>query len=350
MEGPIDHRSADDPDAIPLVDGMTEAVESSDSSDQVASDVGKPRRGRGRGRRLAKSADSAGSSASAAATWIRVGPGKFVRADAHALASSGFDPAESQGLATGIVRDADGPEATASSMTEPGPTDSPETDDPLSLEPVAEHGLVSGVPETDALAETAPVMAVPPTGHEETGSPEQLAEETSHETAEPGDFWADAGCLPVVTEEYGIAPSAFGTEREDASWDVDCDQTDDEDEAGVAAENDPAEGFDSLECVSTDARSTAESSAELPSVSGFGTAQGRVSVSHSGVSRWTVNAVSSVSVASQRRGVRGGGRPNHRIRVARDTDQTFRRTARRAYGRVEQIRRTWRPRSPPNGT
>ena len=50
--------------------------------DSTGSGTTKPRRGRGRAQRLAKTA-TASAPDFASATWIRIGPGKFIRADAN---------------------------------------------------------------------------------------------------------------------------------------------------------------------------------------------------------------------------------------------------------------------------
>jgi len=122
--------------------------------------MAKLQRGRGRARKAPKTAPEPLPD-STPITWIRIGPGKFIRADATSQAVNRTN--------TEVVVDA--------------------------------------FPATDALAPTPPASTVPVTAPEEKG-----CSDTPELT--PGDegMVIDSNdCMPgPVTEEYGIAPSAFG--------------------------------------------------------------------------------------------------------------------------------------------
>jgi hypothetical protein len=142
---------------------------SSSAPDSAGSAGVKPKRGRGRARRAAKTAVEPVLE-SAPATWIRVGPGKFVRADATIQA---VDPTQVEEVAVEAV-----PE-----------TDPPHTPDP----PVDAAPAVT-------LAEPGP-LEPPATTPDDVG---MLVR-------------SDDSVVASVTEEYGITPSAFGPDSRDSS-------------------------------------------------------------------------------------------------------------------------------------
>ncbi len=128
--------------------------------DSTSSGTAKSRRGRSRGRKAAKTAAESVLD-SAAVTWIRVGPGKFVRADAT---SQAIDQSQIEEVVAAV------PPATDVSADTP----------PVSLAPA------------DVLVEQGPLNSselIP-------GDEEMVVASDDH--------------VPEsVTEEYGIAPSAF---------------------------------------------------------------------------------------------------------------------------------------------
>jgi hypothetical protein len=346
-EGPIDHRSADEPEVVSLADEVTETLGADARSEQGSSDAGKSRRGRGRGRRSAKTADSV-APANAAVTWIRVGPGKFVRADSYTSASNLVDPAESQESTTGTVRDANTPESISSPIEEPVAREHLVTDDLERLTATVEENMVSDVPDTDALADTIPAPVVSITATVEPSLPEAVTEETSYPMAVTVPSWTDESALPTVAEEYGIAPSAFGSGLDEVTWDNDCDRDDSGGVDRFEPDTDLVHDLDS-ECVSAEADELAESSAEFGAISGHQVSHGRVRKWPFAVSRWTVNAVRVAGGVPSRCHARGDGRPVHRTGSTPGTGRSFRHAARRAFGRIAHVRRTWRPRSPPCG-
>jgi hypothetical protein len=322
-EGPIDHRSAEDPDALTLLDGATETLGSEMDSDGTALDVVKPRRGRGRGRKLAKTADATASGV-APATWVRVGPGKFVRADASDLSSS-VDHAESQDFAPYDGRLADDTGVMASPIE------------------IAEEMVSTTEPEFFAEPSTVALVATT----EDSSLPELDAAEFSiPEVVIP------AGALSAstpVAEEYGIAPSAFGMDVDGASCDDNGDPLESGELAEVAGESDLADDFDPDLYASDEAEESADLSDGFAADSGQETYQGRLSVWPAGVSRWTVNAVAAVSGASSRRNIRAGGKLVNRRGLRPPNNRGLQYAARGGLGHGQHVRHTWRPRSPPWG-
>jgi len=157
---------AAEPDSDLPAGEATEALTS--RPDPAGAGTAKPRRGRVRARKTARSAaESAPDSTSV--TWIRVGPGKFVRADLSVQVPDRA-PAES-------VADAN--------------------------------------PATDAPAAETPPPSTAPTAMElERDAPDSPESTPGDEGAVPA---TEPGVPGSVTEEYGIAPSAFGTDSRDSS-------------------------------------------------------------------------------------------------------------------------------------
>jgi hypothetical protein len=162
--GADDNRPAAEFDsAVAADEAATEPLSS--IADSAGSAGAKPKRGRARGRKAAKTAAEPALD-SAPVTWIRVGPGKFVRADATIQA---IDPTQVE-----EVEEAEAVPATdaADASTTPTPTD------------VAPAAPLDGQDPGDLPATT------------------------------PGDVGiivrSDDSVVGPVTEEYGITPSAFG--------------------------------------------------------------------------------------------------------------------------------------------
>lgn len=134
------------------------------SASAVAS-TSRPRRSRGRARKPAKPGPEPAAAASPA-SWIRVGPGKFVRADAPFPAPDGPEA---------------GPEPAAAS--EPPGADGDSLADPPGMDRGQDPGSEPVEPGSTALPEAAEVEQAPP---------------------------VDPALPDVGAEGYGNAPSAFG--------------------------------------------------------------------------------------------------------------------------------------------
>jgi len=173
--------SSPDPDprdaAVQAASDPAEASASASDIDWSASGAVKPRRARTRARKPPAKPGAESATAAAAVTWIRVGPGKFVRADSD---SQGQDILPSPG--PGQTAEP-GPSSDIPSPTEtPGPSADPEPGSPATvLRPEAEAARE----EPDPLEPTAA---------------------SEIDLVNPGDSLDPQ----PVAEEYGIAPSAFG--------------------------------------------------------------------------------------------------------------------------------------------
>jgi len=169
-----------------VVQGPSNPAEASASdTDWAGTGTVKPKRARSRARK--PPAKPGAEPATAAATWIRVGPGKFVRADA--------DPQGQDVL----------PSPEPGQMAEPGPS----SDIPSSAEtPGPSADPLPGSPSTD-------LMPLARVAREESDPLEPTAASEIN-PVDPGDSLAPQ----PVAEEYGITPSAFGPDLlEDASED-----------------------------------------------------------------------------------------------------------------------------------
>jgi hypothetical protein len=151
-----------------------------------SADAAKPRRTRGRARRPARAAGNPAAvpSASTAVTWVRVGPGKFVRAD-----SQGPGPAPAPEPHATLTADEAGPVATGS---------------PLEL-----AGAVEPAPAAESIPVDAPASPPEPAESETSPEGEVFLEEPSTDPGVPSDPSASD---PQPAEEHGITPSAFDVE------------------------------------------------------------------------------------------------------------------------------------------
>jgi hypothetical protein len=159
--GADDNRPAAELDsALAADEAATEPLSS--IADSAGSAAGKPKRGRTRGRKAAKTAAEPALDSSPV-TWIRVGPGKFVRADASIQTIDPTQVEEAEGVPA-----TDAPDAPATpTPTAAAPNALPVGQDPLNL-PATSHGDVGMIVRSDD------------------------------------------SVVGSVTEEYGITPSAFG--------------------------------------------------------------------------------------------------------------------------------------------
>jgi hypothetical protein len=253
----------------------------------TSSGVIMPRRTRSRARKAAKPA-AEHVLESASATWVRVGPGKFIRASSN---SQAIDQAQSE-------------EVTAHEVA---------VADPF-------------VPEAPAFSTPADTLVM------EQDTPDSAGMTTGEERRTVA---SDDSTLRSVTEVYGIAPSTFGSIssalssveslEEDipdqaVSSGADCDP-----EPGVGS-NLPADGIDRRRL---DLRESTSNSRLLR------------------FSRGIANAIRCEDRASLRCNVRkepNSRLPNRSFSGANDRHQL---AVRRAFGRSSRIQRMLRPRSPP---
>jgi hypothetical protein len=258
--------------------------------DSAGTGGAKPKRGRARARKAAKTAAEPVSD-SPPVTWIRVGPGKFVRADATIPA---IDQTQVEEVAVA--------EAV------------PATDAPTATATASPTAAASAAP----LAEQAPLA---------------LSETT------PGDLGmivrSDDSVVGSVTEEYGITPSAFGQASQVASAAEGLDHQ----VSGVAVK--PEADFASLANPGGETSWSGLERARLGS-------QRRTSTGRTDrVSRGVASAISGVDRVSLRHHVRTLPRPRTSIWSSFAPNARRQQAARRAFGRILHVHRALRPRSPP---
>jgi hypothetical protein len=300
--------------------------------DPAATGIPKPRKSRARARKPAKPADSSAPD-SAPVTWVRVGPGKFVRSDTihqeqppvEALAPAEVPPpAEAP------------PPAEVQNVAAPGDpvTDHPEV---ATAEPAAliEASPAADVPNVDARASEEPAMVAQPATDAPDAriipTPEDVAT-VAHPTA---DWPSTEPSAPEVVpeneraaEEYGIAPSAFDLVRGPLSL-VRGSQADGKGCPEKPGPESPAAGAD-----------RADAQQRTPDTR-----------------QRTIRLVPR-TLASRSRARRTCAAPSRRVVRRRPWPVTPGRSAgigwkragdaRRAYGRSEHIRHAWRARSPPS--
>src|SRR5208337_2191345 len=213
----------------------------------------KRRRTRGQGRKPVKPGPKPAVTTSPAA-WIRIGPGKFVRADSqdqryalapvpHAPLEAAEASIEAKSAPPDLVEETN-PNAVSTvvdvpnraDLNESGPSPEHET---LSEEPAAiadpEPGssVVALMPTADVGRQESDSTAAPATIAIDGDSPADsidVGRQESNSTAAPatiaidGDSPADSIVAEPVTEEYGIAPSAFGPSLLEVSLEEDHEQ------------------------------------------------------------------------------------------------------------------------------
>ncbi|WP_068413292.1 hypothetical protein [Planctomyces sp. SH-PL62] len=195
-------------------EGTAEAVATAEDADPAASP--KPRKRRSKGKRAARAAALAEASSSQP-TWIRVGPGKFVRADLQAPPSEAEAPAEPTPAADPeIPEETESPtEVATESWTdaEAAPTSAPDglvvADEAVAMETFAEEtpatAIDEGPSELDSTAPPDADEAAPTTPDEEYGiAPSALVENDDEEYG-----IAPSALVEASGEEYGNAPSAL---------------------------------------------------------------------------------------------------------------------------------------------
>ena len=151
--------------------------------------VTKPRRVRGRGRKPARPPGAGPAVTPAAATWIQVAPGKFVRADSQdqgLTAPEPEAPVEVAKAPTGVVGSPPEPLEEEDSTTASTLADAPDRANLIEPGPSSERA----VPFNESVTEASPQQDSPLNGLEQTAT-------------------SAAG-------EYGIAPSTFGPDLREA--------------------------------------------------------------------------------------------------------------------------------------
>jgi hypothetical protein len=262
-------------------------VESADdSTDSTSSGKTKLRRSRSRARKVAKTAIEP-LPEFAPATWIRVGPGKFVRKDAH-------------------FHDVDQAN-TEDASADPNPV-------------------------TDRSTEVIPALTAPAVMQQER----HFFDPWEVTPANEGIVTAfdDVG-RQLVTQEYGITPSAFGPIPPDAT----LVEGPEDARSGVSAEP----GADSDPLVDLDVKASRRARGLEYCGSRERTSSDRVSR----VSQGLVSAMHIEGCASLRRDVRNSPRTRTLVRSSFVPNTRFWQAARRAFGRLPHIHRALRPRSPP---
>ena len=165
--------------------------------------------------------------AAAPATWIRVGPGKFVRADLHAQAAEAqappqpepaVEPSQAPTADEGVTQDS--PEAGVP-IEEPAQADAPLEAGPFEPGPSPQVPA----PSDEVVAAPDPEPDPPPVTAQEPRADEASGESPPPELPGAGaideDILADPPDPEPVPEAYGIAPSAFDPDppADPTEWD-----------------------------------------------------------------------------------------------------------------------------------
>jgi hypothetical protein len=270
------------------VTAASASIEPSGSNlDSLGLSPSRPRRDRVRPRRTARSA-SEPLTGSPAVSWIQVGPGKFVRVEAGIQALEHVQPDE-----VAVVASA-------------------ETDVP------------------DQLPPNSTIIADVPAAQEPLNAVETIAGDVGPVLG------SDDGDPDAVTEEYGIAPSAFSPDPPFPS-------------SVEALRPDSSEVIAKPE---TDTGSTAEFGGILPPGAGGAEPFSSYPRMFRGRVAWTspriAHAIAGLDQASTRHDARPGAKPRTSVRGWLTRNTCRQQAARRAFGRIAHVERAWRPRSPPH--
>jgi hypothetical protein len=254
--------------------------------DLTSSGPAKPRRSRGRARKVAKAAAEPGPDA-ASVTWIRVGPGKFIRADAHLQAT---DQTQTEEVIEEAHSRSDAP--------------APESLAPLALvNTLVKHNLFEPPGKTPGEEQKVVVS---------------------------GDYAVES-----AVEVYGITPSAFSSIQPDSLSVKGLKHN--ASDVVVTPEADSI----ALANLGSNTSGDAKDGGQL-GLQG-GTSGSRVFR----VSRGLAHAIPSVNRASLRRNVQRGPKPRTLVWSSDPLNVRFRQAAHRTIGRFSHVQRTLRPRSPP---
>jgi hypothetical protein len=254
--------------------------------DLTSAETVKPRRARGRARKAAKTATEPVLE-SASVTWIRVGPGKFVRADANSQVVDQVRPEEV----------------------------------------TVEAHLVADAPTQELLASLAPAAALV---EQDLPSPPETT------PGDEGKVAVSVNCVvgPIV-EVYGITPSAFSSVPPDSLSVESLDHDKSDVVVTPEADSSPSVNLDGNASWDAEVRERLDSQG--------GSSGSRVSRVLRGIAR----AIPSGDRASLRRNVRRGPKPPTLIWSSDPLNARLRQAARRAFGRLPHVQRALRPRSPP---
>jgi hypothetical protein len=319
----------------PSLDAGSYPADSADESDESeprslrvdpgAAAVARPRKSRARSRKASKSAAEPAPD-SAPITWVRVGPGKYLRSDS--LTQVGEDE-------VGKVMDESDQSLHPSSFT-PHPSeestflveDRPAEVAPPADAPASEEPAPVAHPETGV-----DVAAILPTPEADMAEPLSTAGEPAPEPTAP-EAITDA-------EEYGIAPSAFGP--------LTSEPLPAESREPVVLE--PIEPIPAeLECdlgLTADLGVNAPMSAQADARPAGRRPRSRTFTRY--VPRRIANAFTAAKPRAMpsRHGARGPSRPRAVVRCSSARESRRADAARRASGRTSHVRRDWRARSPP---
>ncbi len=356
------------PDAEPVPDLTAgESVEAPTSlPDPAGTANAKPKRTRSRSRKAAKSAVEPVHEPGPV-TWIRVGPGKFVRADSivqDSLQVPVEEVAPAENPATDLPPSVADPTDIAAAihleMGEPEsamPTDADPAMDGLAppvpaceeVAPVADVSTDAPEPATlapeiacdaspviDALEAVAPI----PSPTVPFAVPEEPCQIDAPESNPADEETVSSSAEEVsasVAEEYGIAPSALGTESPEFPEAESLDHG--VVEALVLPQADPV-------CIA-DTDGPPPGRDARPGRLGSRRQRSWVRMAFLQMRAACVSQGSGSDQASSRRHVQARPRPRTTVRCSSASDSQLRQAARRAFGRTHHVRRAFRPRSPP---
>jgi hypothetical protein len=303
-------------------------------ADPAANAVARPRRSRTRSRKASRTAAEPAPD-STPVTWIRVGPGKYVRSDAM---GQGQPPTEAQAtveapaVATPDDPVTDRPEPATDTSTAPI-EDRPAVDAPAADASAPEEPATAAYPETDA-----PVAAIIPAPEADATEPHPADDEPEPEPMAP-EVVTDAS---PVAEEYGIAPSAFDPTTPE-SLPAPCRDSAVLDPMELA----PPEPDVEPACAAGP-RAHAPGSGQADARPGGQRRRSRTFTRF--VPRGIANLFPALEprTKSSRHGARGPTRPRTHIRCASARESRRKDAARHAFGRTDHVRRNWRARSPPS--
>ena len=303
--------------------------------DPAASGTAKPRRSRARGRKAAKLAAEPVPDSSSV-TWIRVGPGKFVRADRGVQA-----PDEAPVEPVADAHPAPGPPADAAPTTAEALADvHPATDEPTHAAPTSEELVADASPVTMTDASEAATSA--PTAPSQAPAEPEPDPLDSPEATPGGEGAAPAPEEDIpgsVAEEYGIAPSAFGPPSLDSPSTESRDRGVPGEPVPVRPESEPGPVAD----LGGNPSGSEAGSGRL------GSPRQRSRARTAFIPRGIANATPrwGLAAASARRHVRTRSTPRISVGFPSGPDRRLEQGARRAFGRIAHVQRARRPRSPP---
>jgi hypothetical protein len=275
-------------------------------TDWSGSGAVKPKRARSRARKPPAKPEVESATAAAAVTWIRVGPGKFVRADSDSQGQDGLPSPEPGRMAEpGLSSDIPSRAETPAPPGDPGP----------------------GSPATDLLPEAEATREEP--------DPLEPTAASEINPVNPG----DSPDPQPVAEEYGIAPSAFGSDLlEEASGE-------DGEQSAASLLVCPESGAANLVEAETESKAQTNPEPRRPRISG--SLWVRVGVKSR--SRWklTTGGYSGSGVSRLVRNVRSGPHRRGLTQPGSVLNSRLRSLAWKNLGRFAQVHRGFHARSPP---